>query len=135
MLTGFATSVFLGTTDYYILKGGSVYALALDASKAVQYDKLFNLLVDHKMNPLYIRLLMSMYINQKLRVTFNGNSSEWFNVTNGVKQGGVLSPTLFGVYKDGMILQLKQSGIECHIWDVYCGGLGYANDLYFCYLQ
>ncbi len=80
---GLATSVFLQTTDYYVRKGGRVYALALDASKAfdrVQYDKLFNLLVDYKMNPLYIRLLMSMYINQKLRVTFDGNSSEWFKV-------------------------------------------------------
>ncbi len=81
------------------------------------------------MNPLYIRLLMSLYINQKLRVTFNGNSSEWFNVTNGVKQGGVLSPSLFGVYINGMLLQLKESGIGCHIGDVYCGGLGYADDL------
>ncbi len=51
---GLATSVFLETTDYYVHKGGSVYALALDASKAfdrVQNDKLVNLLVDHKMNP------------------------------------------------------------------------------------
>ncbi len=73
----------------------------LDTSKAFdrdQYDKLFNLLVDRKMNPLYIRLFMSMYINQMLRVTFNGNCSEWFNMTNGVKQGGVLSSLLFGVY-------------------------------------
>ncbi len=46
------------------------------------------------MNPLYIRLLiMSMYINKNLRVTFNGNSSKWFNVINGIKQGGVLSLT------------------------------------------
>ncbi len=83
MSAGLATSIFLETTDYYVQKGGSVYALALDASKAfdrVHYDKLFNLLVVRKMNPLYIRLLMSMYINQKLRVTFNGNSSEWFKV-------------------------------------------------------
>ncbi len=88
------------------------------------------------MNPLYIRLLTSMYINQKLRVTFNGNSSEWFNVINGVKQGGVLSPIfLFGVYKDGMILQLKESGIGCHIGDVYCGGLGYIDDLTLCVLS
>ncbi len=50
---------------------------------------------------------MSMYINQKLRVTFNRNSSEWFNGMNGVKQGGVLSPTLFGVYIDCMLVQLK----------------------------
>ncbi len=72
---------------------------------------------------------MSMNINQKLRVTFNGYSSEWFNLTNEVKQGGVLSPTLFGVYVDGMLLQVKESGIEHHIGDVYCGGLGYTNDL------
>ncbi len=128
---GLATSVFLGTIDY-VHKGGSFYPLALDASKAfdrVQYDKLFNLLFDHKMNQLYIRLLMSMYINQKLMVTFNENSSEWFNVTNGVEQGGVLSPTLFGIYIDGMLFQLKESGIGCYIGDVYCGGLGYADDL------
>ncbi len=72
---------------------------------------------------------MSMYINQKLTVTFNGNSSEWFNMTNGFKQCGVLSPTLFGVYIDGMLLQLKESWIGCHIWDVYCGGLGYTDNL------
>ncbi len=62
-------------------------------------------------------------------VTFNGNCSEWFNVTNGVKQRGVLNPTLFSVYIDGMLLQLKESGIGCHIGDIYCGGLGYADDL------
>ncbi len=119
-------------TDYYVCKGGSVYALSLDASKAfdtVQNDKLLNLLVDRKMNPLYIKLLMSMYINQKLRFTFNGNSSEWFNVMNGVTQGGVVSATLFGIYIDGMLLQLKESGIGCHIGDVYCGGLGYTGGL------
>ncbi len=59
---------------------------------------------------------------------FNGNNSEWFNVTTGVKQGGVLSPTLFGVCVDGMLLQLKEFGIGYHIVDVYCDGLGYAND-------
>ncbi len=50
-------------------------------------------------------------------------------MTNGVKQCGVLSPTLFGVYIDGMHLQLKKSGIGCQIGNVYCGGLGCADDL------
>ncbi len=50
-------------------------------------------------------------------------------MTNGVKQGGVLSPTLFGVCIDGMLLQLKEFGIGCHIGDVYCGGIDHANDL------
>lgn len=127
-----ATSVLTETTDYYVNKGGTVYALALDASKAfdrVQYDKLFQLLVDRDLNPLYTRLLMSMYTNQKLRVVFNQDSSDWFSVTNGVKQGGVLSPTLFGVYVDGMLVNLKELGIGCYIGDIFCGALGYADDL------
>ena len=129
---GLATSVFLETTDYYVRKGGNVYALALDASKAfdrVQYDKLFKLLIDRNVNPLYIRLLISMYIKQKLRVSFNNNNSDWFSVSNGVKQGGVLSPTLFGVYIDGMLTRLKESGIGCYIGDTFCGSMGYADDL------
>ena len=72
---------------------------------------------------------MSMYVKQKLRVVFNRVSSEWFCVSNGVKQGGVLSPTLFGVYVDGLLDTLKQKGIGCHVGDVFCGGLGYADDL------
>ncbi len=28
-----------------------------------------------------------------------------------------------------MLLQLKESGIWCHIGDVHCGGLGYTDDL------
>lgn len=129
---GLATSVFLETTEYYVRKGGTVYALALDASKAfdrVQYDRLFRLLSDRNVNPLYIRLLMSMYVSQRLRVLFDGESSDWFCVTNGVKQGGVLSPTLFGIYVDGLLTKLKALGIGCHIGDVYCGSLGYADDL------
>ena len=31
--------------------------------------------------------------------------SESFTVTNGVKQGGVLSPVIFAVYIDGLLLQ------------------------------
>ncbi len=55
-----ATSVFLiETTDHYVDKGGRVYALALHSSKA--FEQLFNLLVNHKMIPLYIRLLYFMY--------------------------------------------------------------------------
>ena len=39
--------------------------------------------------------------------------SESFTVMNGVKQGGVLSPVLFTVYTDGLLLRLQESGIRC----------------------
>ena len=47
---------------------------------------------------------------------------------NGVKQGGCLSPMLFTLYLDGLIQQLKHSGIGCHIGRTYCGVFGYADD-------
>jgi len=126
-----ATSTVLSTIDYYVNRGGRVYTLALDATKAfdrVQYDKLFAMLIERGVNPLYIRLLLNMYCNQKLRVSFNGSNSSWFGVANGVKQGGVLSPTLFGIYIDGMLKDLEASGYGCYVGEVYCGVVAYADD-------
>ena len=130
-----AAASVLETVDYYTQKNGSVYLLALDATKAfdrVQYYRLFKALLDRRVDILYIRILFNMYCRQKLRVLFNGTSSEWFSVTNGVKQGGVLSPTLFGVYVDGMLKKLEVSGYGCYVGLMYCGCFGYADDLLLC---
>ena len=69
-----------------------------------------------------------MYTNQTLRVKWGSVMSESFTVMNGVKQGGVLSPVLFGVYTDGLLLRLQVSGIECHMGGHYAGALAYADD-------
>ena len=132
MSTSLATSVVLETIDYYVNQGGSVYALALDATKAfdrVHYIKLFQMLIDRNVNPFYIRLLIQSYTNQKLRVTYNGESSDWFKIANGVKQGGVLSPTLFGIYVDGMLQEISKKRLGCNIGDVNAGIIGYADDV------
>ena len=131
--TALATSVLLQTVDYYIDNGGQVYGMALDATKAfdrVEYAKLFQLLLLRDMNPLYIRLILEMYVNQKMCVRYSSSSSKWFSPTNGVKQGGVLSPTLFAVYIDGMLRQLEQCKIGCNVGSKYCGVIGYADDVF-----
>ena len=81
------------------------------------------------MYPLTIRLLLNMYTNQKLQVKWNNLLSSKFNVTNGVRQGGVLSPLLFSVYVDELLEKLKKSGVGCHIGHIFVGALGYADDL------
>ena len=127
-----ATAVVTETIDYYLDRGGCVYALALDASKAfdrVEYVTLFKHLITRNVNPFYVRILLNMYIKQQIRVSFNNTESSYFCVTNGVKQGGVLSPTLYSVYIDDLLCKLEQSGYGCHVGDVYTGSVAYADDL------
>ena len=75
----------------------------LDASKAfdrVNYLKLFTMLIDKGLCMLLVRTLLFMYINQLVSIKWGNSGSSKFSVTNGVKQGGVLSPLLFTIYID-----------------------------------
>ena len=62
-------------------------------------------------------------------VKYNSIISDWFIPKNGVKQGGVLSPTLFFVYMDGVIERLEKAGVGCHVGRKFCGILSYAEDI------
>ena len=120
------------TIEYYNSKDSTVFALMLDASKAfdrVAYVKLFRKLVDRGLNPYIIRFLINMYTQQNIRVKWNGVFSEPFNVTNGVRQGGIVSPLLFTLYVDGLICKLKKAGIGCYIGRYFYGILGFADDI------
>ncbi len=52
-----------------------------------------------------------------------------FEVINGVKQGGVMSPILFTVYVDGLFHKLKKSGVGCQISNYFIGCLLFADDV------
>ena len=70
-----------------------------------------------------------MYLNQSLSVRWNSTYSSSFSVSNGVKQGGIISPILYCIYIDDLLLKLKHSGYGCTMGYNYCGALGYADDL------
>ena len=59
-----------------------------------------------------------------------GNSlSDSFKVSNGVRQGSVLSPVLFSVYLDGFLEELGNSGVGCHWGCLFAGAICYADDI------
>ena len=58
-----------------------------------------------------------------------GVSSSKFKLTNGTRQGSVLSPIIFSVYLDGLIQDLRKQGLGCHINGAWMGCFGYADDL------
>ena len=104
----------------------------MDLSKAfdlVEWVELFNILIDRNIEPVFLRILLFIYMNQTCDVKWNGKFSTRFSVSNGVRQGAVSSPLLFSVYIDGLIVRLRNSGLGCSIDMNYYGCLGYADDL------
>ena len=120
------------TVNYYINNSGKVYVCTLDASKAfdrVNLLTLFKKLFERNMCPLFLRFFIHSYCNQKMSIKWNAAISDSFDTSNGVKQGGVLSPLLFNVYLDELILLLREQGVGCHMNDMFVGGFCYADDV------
>ena len=104
----------------------------MDAFKAfdrVNYIKLFEKMLKKGMCPLTVRLLLNMYTEQKLQVKWNDILSDKFDVSNGVRQGGILSPLFYTIYIDDLLEKLKRKGIGCHIGHHFVGVFGYADDI------
>ena len=81
------------------------YVEFLDASKAfdkISHWTLFRKLIDRKVPIYLVKFLCYWYQHQIMSVRWGCSISNGFNATNGVCQGGVLSPKLFNVYIDGL---------------------------------
>ena len=52
-----------------------------------------------------------------------------FTVSNGMRQGGMLSPILFTVYLDDLLNELKRLNVGCHWRHHFVGALYYADDI------
>ena len=104
----------------------------LDCTKAFdkcKFDILFGKLVERGLPAVVTRVLMFVYEEQQAWVRWGTSRSRTFSVTNGTRQGSILSPALFSVYMDDLIYRLRKSGVGCHIGGVFCGVVGYADDL------
>ena len=118
--------------QHYTSQGSCVYIALLDATKAfdrIEYATLFKKLVAKGLCPLITRLLVNCYTQQRLRVRWNDSLSPEFSASNGVKQGGVLSPLLFTTYLDELLERLRNTRFGCHINAVYCGSFAYADTI------
>ena len=120
---------------YYLNNKSEVYTCFVDASKAfdkVRHDQLFNVLIDRGMSPVILRMMMDMYKRQSLRTVWQQSKSAPFLTSNGIRQGGVMSPLLFCVYMDVLLLELEKVGIGCRIGRHFYGALCYADDITLC---
>jgi arginine exporter protein ArgO len=87
------------------------------------------LLIIRKLPAVIVRILINFYTSNFVRVQWCGVVSDYFLAINGVKQGGVLSPVLFCVYIDGLLMALSNAGVGCYIGNNFVGALAYADDI------
>ena len=118
--------------EYFNRNKRTVYGCAMDLSKAfdlVEWVELFKILREKKVAPVFLRIMLFIYSNQYCDVKWNTSFSHRFPVLNGVRQGAVSSPLLFSIYIDGLIKELRLSGLGCRVDRFFYGCLGYADDL------
>ena len=130
--TNMCSMVLKETIAYYNSHNSPIFCSFLDATKAfdrLHYCKLFKLLIKRKLPAHIIRLLINIYTNNFVQVAWRGVMSNYFLATNGVKQGGVLSPVLFCLYIDDLLLTLSKSGVGCFVGNNFVGALAYADDI------
>ena len=130
--TTLCTGLIKNVVSRYVYNGSPVFGCFLDASKAfdrVNHDVLFTKLAERDLPPALTCFLLSWYKSQSMHVRWNTSTSPPFSVTNGVRQGGVLSPILFTIYLDELLIRLKGFGIRCHWDNHFVGASCYADDI------
>jgi len=64
-----------------------------------------------------------------MQVKWGTNYSSPFAVTNGIRQGGVLSPYLFAVYLDELSIQLGTAKVGSTVGNIVVNHLMFADDI------
>ena len=119
--------------DFYVSNNSPTYMCFLDLSKAfdrVDHRMLFEKLLRRNVPILIIRILQYWYASQVFYVRWGKSLLCPFNVSNGVRQGGVLSPYLFNICSDDLSVILRKSAYRCFFFREECyNHLIYADDL------
>jgi len=90
---------------------------------------LFEKLLSRNVPILVIRILQYWYASQVFYVRWGRSLSDPFHVSNGMRQGSVLSPYLFNVCMDDLSVLLRKSPYGCYFKDECYNHLIYADDL------
>lgn len=116
--------------DYYVSNDSTVNVCCLDISKAfdkVCHSGLLLKLLNRGVPICLVLILQNWFSKSFCTVKWNNTFSQSFQILAGVRQGGVLSPILFSVYVDSILIKLQNRG--CFLQGLNLGSLMYADDL------
>ncbi|XP_064646251.1 uncharacterized protein LOC135499433 [Lineus longissimus] len=105
---------------------------SLDARKAfdvVSHSRLKLKMFGTPMKKSLWCLIDDLYDSSTEVVRWCGEDSREYAVRQGVKQGAVMSPTLYKLYANDLASSLTKAGLGLHIGPTYIGSPGCADDL------
>ena len=109
-----------------------IYFCFIDYAKAfdcVRYSALWKALLEMGVPTHFVKLISNLYDNQQACVRTEKGDSDWFNISQGVRQGCILSPTLFNLYAEYImrrVLENWNGGLS--IGGYKLSNLRYADD-------
>src|SRR5271169_3217145 len=123
--------------DYFSGNNSTVNICSLDLTKA--FDKMdhciglmYNMMMDRNIPVCYIRLLYCWYNKMFTAVKWGAFVSRVVKLSSGIRQGGILSPSLFAIFVDSVLHVLEKSKLGCFIKCECFNAFMYADDLIIC---
>ena len=120
------------TVTYYVNNDSRVFCAFLDASKAFDrlvHSGLFLKLMDRNVPANFLNIIISWYQDLSCCVKWGDQFSDWFQITAGVRQGGILSPDFYSIYVDELLDKLRQNKKGCYYMTHFAAALFYADDM------
>ena len=104
---------------HYVALLVQLLCCALDISKAfdkMSHPALYIKLMQRNIPKCFLDVLINWYSKYYAFVRWGSFVSRVFQISAGVRQGGVLSPALFAVFMDSMICKLRAAGYGANIF-------------------
>ena len=129
--TTMCTWAVIETVSYFLRNGSEVFTCLMDMTKAfdlVKHSLLFRKLLKAGLSLIFVRMVLLIYIMQTANVRWNGQVSSIFSLSNGVRQGGVISAILYCFYVNDLFQLLRQRSAGCWVKGSFHGIFGYSDD-------
>ena len=101
------------TQKYLSKKGGKLYVVSVDLRRAfdsVRYSKLLHVLQKNGLSEHFTKTIMSMYTSAKAFVKIYQETTDEVDCDKGLRQGCILSPTLFSIFINEIANKIEEFG-------------------------
>jgi hypothetical protein len=129
--TTFATSIIHDSASYFKQNGSPLYICTLDAEKC--FDSIWHDALLFKLFPAMSLqnwlFIAKWYKSSKAVVRWHGKNSLSFPIQRGMRQGSILSPALFSVFLDELLVELQHTSYGITVAETFMNSVAYADDV------